>query len=97
MARVILERNFDPPVTDDERQRLTGRLAPCLEQHGARWIESRLSVDGRRMICEFEAPDAEAIRTALRTARLRYDRVWSARVVRPPAGASPRRPGDAAS
>lgn len=85
MARIILERSFDPPLTDEARDRLNARLVPCLEQHRARWIESRLSLDGRHMICEFDAPDAEAVRTALRTAGLAYERVWSARVLAPEA------------
>jgi hypothetical protein len=29
------------------------------------------------MFCEFEAPDAEAVREALRSAGIPFDRVWS--------------------
>jgi hypothetical protein len=32
------------------------------------------------MFCEFEAPDAESVRDALRSANVPFDRVWSATV-----------------
>ncbi|MBI4501672.1 MAG: hypothetical protein HY700_10975 [Gemmatimonadetes bacterium] len=34
----------------------------------------------QRIICEFEAPDAEAARTAYRNAEVPFDRVWVAEV-----------------
>jgi hypothetical protein len=32
------------------------------------------------MICEFEAPDAESVREAFRTAGIAFERVWTANV-----------------
>ena len=32
------------------------------------------------MACEFEAPDAESVREALRAAGIAYERVWTANV-----------------
>jgi hypothetical protein len=32
------------------------------------------------MICEFEAPDADSVRDALRSARQTFERVWPAQV-----------------
>ena len=71
---------FDPPLTDEEHNRLGQRLDPCLESHGARWVLSYLSSDRRRMVCEFEAPDAEAVRTSYRSAGVGFERVWTAEV-----------------
>jgi hypothetical protein len=82
MARLIVEHSYDPPLTDEEHERAARRLDPCLEAHGARWLSSYLSHDRRRMICEFEAPDAEAVRTSMRSAEVSFDRVWSAEVYR---------------
>ena len=48
-----------------------------------RWIQSFESADRRRKICLFEGPDAEALRESLRSARVPFDRVWTADWRRP--------------
>ena len=78
MAYLIVEQTFEPPLTDDEHNRMAARLDPCLESHGARWMRSYLATDRRRMVCEFEAPDAEAVRQSYRSAGEKFDRVWTA-------------------
>lgn len=83
MAQVILERSFDPPLTDERFGELNGRLMPCLERARVRWIRSHVSRDRHRLICHFEAPDAGAVRDALRQARIPHDRVWSAEILEP--------------
>jgi len=32
------------------------------------------------MVCEFEAPDADSVRDAMRSAGIPFDRVWAAEV-----------------
>ncbi len=83
MARVILERTFDPPLTRETLERNNSRMFPCLTQHNIRWVRSTISLDRRRMFCEFDAVDAESLRLALRTAKLRYDSVWPAETLLP--------------
>jgi hypothetical protein len=78
MAHLIVEQTFDPPLTDEEHGRIGERLGKCLEAYGARWIRSYLSTDGRRMVCQFDAPDAEAVRTSYRSAGVGFERVWPA-------------------
>jgi hypothetical protein len=78
MAHLIVEQTFDPPLTDEEHNRTAARLDPCLEAHGARWMRSYLSLDRKRMVCEFEAADAEAVRASYRSAGVTFERVWSA-------------------
>src|SRR5260370_33158098 len=68
MAHLIVEQTFETPLTDDEHGRLGQRLDRCLEAYGARWMRSYLSTDRRRMVCEFQAADGEAVRTAYRSA-----------------------------
>jgi hypothetical protein len=75
---MIVEMSFDPPLTDEEHDRTANRLDPCLEAHGAMWMRSYLSNDRRRMICHFEAADAEAVRESYRSAGMKFDRVWTA-------------------
>lgn len=83
MADVILERSFDPPLTDGRFAELSERLMPCLDRNGITWVRSHLSRDRRRLICLFEAPDAGVVRSALRQARLEHERVWSADILEP--------------
>jgi hypothetical protein len=80
MARVIVERSFGQPETFDELQAREDRFAWCLEQHHVKFIRSYFSRDRRFMICEYEAPDAEAVRAVQRTAELPFDRIWTAQV-----------------
>ncbi len=49
-----------------------------MELHRVRALQSYVSADRRRMICIFEAPDAESVRKANTTAVLQFDRVWTA-------------------
>ena len=54
----------------------------CLDAHGVRHVTSYLAPDGRRMICVFEAPDAEAIRRTAAQLGYQYDSIWTATVIR---------------
>jgi hypothetical protein len=83
MTDVVLERSFDPPLTDELLAELTDRLSPCLQRNGVQWIRSHLSRDRTRLICHFRAPDAGAVRGALRQGRIEHERVWSGDVLEP--------------
>jgi hypothetical protein len=80
MARVMVEQVFPEPFTDERYAEVAKRLDPCLEVRNGAWRRSSLSLDRLRMICEFEAPDAESVREAHRNAGIPYERVWSANV-----------------
>lgn len=80
MPQLIVEQTFEIPLTDEEHGRLGQRLDKCLQAYGAQWVRSYLSTDRWRMVCEFEAPDAEAVRTSYHSAGVRFDRVWTAEV-----------------
>ena len=82
MATIILEQRFEGRPFDVERFNAAQRRnAPCLKAHGVQHTVSYVTRDGLRMICVFDAPDAEAVRRAARQLGLRYDGVWSATVV----------------
>jgi hypothetical protein len=83
MAHLIVERTFDKPFTDDDVKAAGERLAPCLELHAVKWIRSYVSADRLRMICEYEAPDAEAVRASNRSAGVTFDCVWNAELLVP--------------
>ncbi|HTJ41650.1 MAG TPA: nickel-binding protein [Kofleriaceae bacterium] len=80
MARIILEQAFDPPLSPDDEAAFARRLDECLRIRNGAWCRTALSIDRRRMVCEFEAPDAESVREALRSASIPFERVWSASV-----------------
>jgi Nickel responsive protein SCO4226-like len=80
MAILVLEHTFDSAVTEDILNDNAKRMDRCLEAYGARWMRSYLSKDRKRMICEFEAADAEQIRASARAAGVAFDRCWTADV-----------------
>ena len=80
MARIILEQSFDPPLSAEDEAAFAKRLDHCLEIRNGAWRRTSMSADRRRSICEFEAPDAESVREALRTAKVPFDRVWTGNV-----------------
>lgn len=78
MARVMVERRFDEGVSFDELQAQEDAFAWCAEQHEVTFIRTYFSKDKKRMICEYDAPDAEAVRRLQRTASMPFDRIWTA-------------------
>ena len=82
MATIILEHHLEGRPFDLERFNAAQRTnLPCLTLHGVRHVASYVAPDGFKMICVFEAPDAEAVRKTARQLGYRYDSVWTAKVV----------------
>ncbi len=84
MPHIIVERSFDTPLTEEDLKATEARMMPCLDLYRVRWIRSYWSADRRRMICEYEAPDAASVKSVQREADARFDRVWSAEVLGEP-------------
>ncbi len=81
MARVIVERTFDPPLSVEALRETERRMAPCLDLYGVRWVRSYWSSDHTRMVCEYEAADAGSVRAVQQEAGALFDRVWTAEVL----------------
>lgn len=77
---MAVEQTFEKPITNEEMNAMARRVDPCLEAHGATWVRSYVSSDRKRVICEFEAADAEKVRESYRSAGVQFERVWSAEV-----------------
>ena len=73
---IVVEQVFDPPLTDEEHGRIGARIDKCAQMRNARWMRSYLSDDRKRMVCEFEAPDAQSVRDAYHSAGVAVERVW---------------------
>jgi Protein of unknown function (DUF4242) len=83
MIRVVVEREYDAPLNKKAWLAADLRILSCLEAEGAKWIRSYVSLEGRRTICEFEAPDAESVRSAFRKTAVAFQRVWVSEVLEP--------------
>ena len=83
MAHIIVERSFDPPITQATMDSIGARIGKCLDLYGVRWLGSHVSVDRTRMVCVFEAADAQSVRDVQNTAEAPFDRVWRADILSP--------------
>ncbi|MFO1268928.1 MAG: DUF4242 domain-containing protein [Rubrivivax sp.] len=81
MARIVVERSFDTPQSDKDMQLVADRERPCLANYNATWKRSLLSADRMRMVCEYEAGDAETMRRIQREAGAQFDRIWVGDVI----------------
>ena len=73
---VILEREFPEPLTPEDVPRMTAETR-CLELYRVKPICSYLMPDGKRMVCVFSAPDAEALRSVARSNEFPSVTIWS--------------------
>lgn len=78
-ANVLVERSFDQPVSLEQIQSIEDRAAWCLEAHRVKFARTFFSADRRRMLCLYEAPDAESVRIAQRKAGMPFQAVWAFR------------------
>jgi Nickel responsive protein SCO4226-like len=46
-----------------------------------RFLRTYFSADRRRMLCVYDAPDAESVRAAQQTIAMPVERVWPAQVL----------------
>jgi hypothetical protein len=81
LQRIVVERSFDTPQSDADMKLVADRERPCLAAYQASWKRSLLSVDRKRMVCEYEAADAETMRRIQREAGAEFDKVWVGEVI----------------
>jgi hypothetical protein len=82
-ANVVVTRAFDKPVTLEKIQSIEDAGAWCLETHSVKFVRTFFSINCKRMVCIYRAPDAESVRLAQRQAGMPVDRVWGFRPIRP--------------
>jgi hypothetical protein len=74
---VVLERQFPEPLTPEQVPEMAAAMQ-CLGLYRVTPVCSYLMPDGKRMICVFRAPDAEALRSVGRANGFPADSVvWS--------------------
>lgn len=77
---VVVERQFAERVEFATLQEIEDRGAWCLARHRVRFLRSYFARDRQRMLCVYEAPDAESVREAQRQAGMPFEKAWAAAV-----------------
>ena len=80
MTPVLLERQFDPAMSPDDFRAMALESAGCLSLYRVNWVKSLLAADGNRLLCHFEAPDAESVRMVARDVRAQNKVAWTGTV-----------------
>jgi hypothetical protein len=83
-ANVLIERTFDPPVAESEIHKAE-KDGWCAQAHRVTFMRTYVSDDRRRMICLYQAPDAESVRLAQRLMTMPVDAIWAFTAIRPEA------------
>lgn len=77
MQRVVVERSFDEPANYEQLEAREKAAAWCGTTRRVRFLRSYFSSDKRHMVCLYEAPDAEAVRTFQHAAEMPVTHVYS--------------------
>lgn len=76
LVPVMLERSFDRRIDPAAVGAMAQDATPWFCAHGATWRRSYLAADGRHLLCWYDAPDARALRAAVRRAGWEARRLW---------------------
>jgi len=80
MSYVVVERSFETPVDLPAISAQEKAFGWCLETHRVRFLLTYVAADRSRMLCIYDAPDAEAMRATQREAAMPFDRIWAAQL-----------------
>lgn len=77
---VVVERELEQAVDLAFVEQVFSLGRSCLEMHDARPIATHVALDGRRVVCIFDARDAESVRIANRQIGVPVARAWPAKL-----------------
>ncbi len=80
---VVVARAFAAPVKFEDISAMGQAKSWCFETHRVKHVQSFHSLDGKRMLCFYAAPDAEAVRAAQREATMPVEAVWACSLIAP--------------
>lgn len=83
MSFVIVETLATSPLTPEKPTETDLRVLACLTERNATWQYSLLSSDRLRMLCIFEAPDAESVRESYRRGGGIFQQIWAGDLIQP--------------
>src|SRR5262245_42473227 len=88
MELVLVERRFERPVEFEDIQGQERAHSWCLDAYHVRFLKTFLSKDRRRMLCLYEAPDAESVRRSQEQAKVPFEHAWTCQNVKSPGESS---------
>lgn len=77
MEFIVVERSYDPPITQAEIEARMRSPNGCYDLWRVKHVLTVLSLDGRKALCMYEAPDAASVRNASEQNGDAYDRIWT--------------------
>ena len=77
----VVERCLAAPTPFDDVQAIEDAGRACFDQHDVKPLTSYFALDRRRMLCLYEAPDTQSVRSANRRAGMPFDIAWHAAVI----------------
>jgi len=80
---VVVERNFDEVTSVEAVQAIEDKGAWCLDMYQVVFVRTYFSADKKRMVCLYNAPDAESVRVAQQKANMPVSAVWACNVMNP--------------
>jgi hypothetical protein len=83
VPNVIVERSFATPVTYEDIKALGDAKAWCLDTYNVKYSHTFFSLDRKRMLCFYLAPDTEAVRSVQREAGAPVSAIWAGSSVLP--------------
>lgn len=83
MSLILVETAAEQPITFEWLSEADQRITPCLQEREATWQYSLLSSDRHRMICIYDAPDAEALRASYRKATVEFSKIYPVEIIEP--------------
>lgn len=78
---VVVARSFAAPVKFADIAAMGLAKSWCFETHRVKHVRSFHSLDGKRMLCWYAAPDAEAVRAAQREAAMPIESLWAGSLI----------------
>ena len=90
MEHVIAERTFAEPIDLSSIETMMAAGEACRRSLRIRHLRTCVSLDGRRTICEYEAPDAESVRAVSDRLGIPYERIWTVKLIYEPASGAQR-------
>jgi hypothetical protein len=75
---VMVERSHATPTAAQAVRPSKETLWLCFELRDVRHVATYAALDGMRVVCVFDAPDAETVRVANRNAGMAFDVAWRA-------------------
>jgi hypothetical protein len=86
VPNVVVERSFVSPVRYEDIKALGEATAWCLETYNVKYSHTFFSLDRKRMLCFYRAPDAEAVRNVQREAGAPVSKIWTGLPIAPKQG-----------